>query len=154
MWCNQMGTVFAEMSSRTALTRHLWMKTNYIKTNFMSFLLNSAFSSITQTILNFYNNGLKIFYFHIFGLRYCLHPGFHVKATQDDISEKSVPIWLHHPVVPPWEMGGFEHNFAKFHTFCVQSYLGEIFLRKLYTKSCMPIFFVLGNDKYIQYNIN
>ena len=29
VWCNQMGTVFAEMSSRTALTRHLWMKTTF-----------------------------------------------------------------------------------------------------------------------------
>ena len=43
VWCNQMGTVCVEMSSRTALTRHMRMKTTfytkYIKANMFVLLL-------------------------------------------------------------------------------------------------------------------
>ena len=43
VWCNQVGTVYAEMSSWTASTRHLGMKTifqtKYIKANMFEFLL-------------------------------------------------------------------------------------------------------------------
>ena len=68
VWCNKMGTIFAEMSSCTALTRHLGMKT----TTYLFLIL---------LVLNI-----------------VFIPVWHVKAVEDDISAKPVHIWLHHIV--------------------------------------------------------
>ena len=103
--CNQMGTVFTEMSSWTALTRYLRMKTTsdqifrsqYVRIVIMKILdfksdgakciRNTAHNnkelkklgfSDTVVILSFLKKGYKnpnIFAFLIFDLKCCLHPG-------------------------------------------------------------------------------
>ena len=81
--------------------------TEALKSNFMSsFLLCAVFflkihSSFTLEIYNLHNinKDPERFSFHIFGLKCCLHHCYHVKAVQDDISTKTVPISLHHTVV-------------------------------------------------------
>ena len=35
---------------------------------------------------------------YVFGLKYCLINVYHVKAVRDDISAKTIPVWLHHTV--------------------------------------------------------
>ena len=46
---------------------------------------------ITSKLLNLHNNDPKIFSLHIFGLNTFLISVGHVKAVQDDISQKTVP---------------------------------------------------------------
>ena len=135
-----MGTIFAEMSFRTAVTIHLGMKTTFwtkyiksnmfalflwwlqfyitlykhyitvaLKTNFMSSLLLCA---VFLLICIFFNHSkkFKIFIikipkdslFTFLVLNVVFNPLYHVKAVQDDISAKAVPIWLQHTVDGPW----------------------------------------------------
>ena len=60
-----------------------------LKPNFMSFLLCTAFLLICIFLFAFILLVLNAFFINI-----C-----HVKAVQDDISEKTVPIWLHDTVL-------------------------------------------------------
>ena len=93
VWCNQMGSVFAEMSSWTALTRHLGMKTafytKYIKVIkffkifiLMFFILHNKYENVCAVFLytciscnhlqflNLHNKDPKIFALYIFCLNW------------------------------------------------------------------------------------
>ena len=78
-------------------------RTVALKPNFMSSLLLRAVYLLVCIFLNIsysknlHNIGPKLFAFHIFGLKcFVFIPICLVKALQDDISVKTIPILLHH----------------------------------------------------------
>ena len=106
VWCNQIGTIFEEMSSRTALTWYLGMKTGIVwniwKVNIFGLLIwifeilkvieEKAFlkkytKKKIQTNLLYMHLVYKVF------ITRCI-----VKAVQDVISLKTVRSWLHNAV--------------------------------------------------------
>ena len=63
------------------------------------FFFKYTFSSITVDIQKLHNKYIKRFkLFIFFFLNAVFNTLYHVKAVQDDIYVKTVPIWLHHTV--------------------------------------------------------
>ena len=67
----------------------------WLKKMHLTFNVSMHFRKIT----NPHNKNKYIYALIIFGLNCCLHSKMYiVKAVQDDISSKTIPIWLHHAV--------------------------------------------------------
>ena len=117
VWCDRMGTVFAQMSPRTAFTRHeyniLYQMYNSqynqhfstTKTQFHEFLVVMCFITLKIHILLIHLKFKKFkikfpkYSIFMFFLKCPLHHCVcNVKAVQEDIYAKTIPIWLHHTV--------------------------------------------------------
>ena len=93
MWCNQMGTVFADMSSWTTLKKHLGTQFYELLIVMCCISLNMHF---LQSISKFKIFKIKIpdiLFAYVVVILIC-----HFRAIKDEISVKTVPIWLHHTV--------------------------------------------------------